>query len=92
MATTIKRTTALKTVQPERANMQLLLLQNPNYFGTLSKNNPLSKKYKAVKLVQGNTTYEQLTCVGYNPQMKSLTAIVKMNQNKKLSPENRLII
>lgn len=85
MATTIKRTTALKLVQPERANMQLLLLQNPNYFGTLSKNNPLSKKYKAVKLVQGNTTYEQLTCVGYNPQMKSLTAIVKMNQNSGYS-------
>lgn len=71
---------ALK-VQPEREHMQLLLLQNPNYFGTLSKKSPLAGQYKAVKAIQGNTTYEQITCVGYNPQMKTVTAIVKLNQN-----------
>src|SRR5690606_37929025 len=40
---------------------------------------PLSAQYKAVKAIQGNPTYEQITCVGYNPQIKSLTAIVKIN-------------
>ena len=79
MATTIKTTSKLKAVQPERQHMQLLLMQNPNYFGTLSKKNPLSAQYKAVKAIQGNPTYEQITCVGYNPQIKSLTAIVKIN-------------
>lgn len=81
MATTIKRLTNVKAAPPEREHMQLLMLQNPNYFGTLSKKNPLAGQFKAVKAIQGNTTYEQITCVGYNPQMKSLTAIVKLNEN-----------
>lgn len=85
MATTRKRATKLKTVQAERTNMHLMLLENPNYFGTLSKANPLAKKYKAVKAIQGNTTYEEITCVGYNPQMKSLTAIIRVHQDSGYS-------
>lgn len=77
----VSRVSRLKTVQPERAHMHLMLLENPNYFGTLAKSNPLAKKYKAVKKIQGNTTYEEIKCVGYNPQMKTLTAIIKINQD-----------
>ncbi|RYE22429.1 MAG: hypothetical protein EOP51_13285 [Sphingobacteriales bacterium] len=77
--TTLKRETA--KVQHEREHMHLLLLQNPNYFGTLAESHPLYKQYKAVNIIKGNPSYEQVTCVGYNPQMKTLTAIVKINQN-----------
>lgn len=68
-----------KAIQPERENMSLMLLKNPNYFGTMLKSSPLTGKYKAVKPIKGNTTYEQVICVGYNPQLKSLTAIVRLN-------------
>ncbi len=76
---------SLQGVQLEREKMHLLLLQNPNYFGNLSKTNPLFNEFKPVKIINGNTTYEQVTCVGYNPQMKTLTAIVKINQNNGYS-------
>lgn len=75
---TIKRESNIAAAPPERESMHLLLLQNPNYFGTLSKDNPLFNEFKPVKAIAGNTTYEQVTCVGYNPQMKTLTAIVKI--------------
>lgn len=71
----------IAVIPAERQNMHLLLLQNPNYFGTLLKEDPLLNEYKPVKVINGNTTYEQVTCVGYNPQMKTLTAIVKINLN-----------
>lgn len=82
---TIKRGSNITAVVPERDNMHLLLLKNPNYFGTLAKSNPLTKEFKAVKAIAGNTTYEQLTCVGYNPQMKTLTAIVRINKESGYS-------
>lgn len=86
-ASTKRRVTAKRTVtvQPERENLQLLLLKNPNYFGTLEKSNPLVKSFKAVKSIAGNTTYEQLTCIGYNPQMKTLTGIIRINKNSGYS-------
>lgn len=82
---TVNRVTKVKAVPTEREHMQLLLLQNPNYFGTLAKSNPLTKEFKAVKAINGNTTYEQLTCVGYNPQMKTLTAIIRINKENGYS-------
>lgn len=82
---TVKREALVQGVQTEREKMHLLLLQNPNYFGNLSKKNPLFNEFKPVKVINGNTTYEQITCVGYNPQMKTLTAIVKINQNNGYS-------
>jgi hypothetical protein len=78
---TVKKNEQILSVPMEREKMHLLLLQNPNYFGTLSEKHPNFKDYKAVKAMNGNTTYEQVTCVGYNPQMKTLTAIVKISQN-----------
>lgn len=65
----------------ERAHFKSLLLQNPNYFGTLLKDDPLYQLFQPVNVFSGNTTYEQLTCVGYNPQLKTLAAIIKINQN-----------
>lgn len=79
MATTKVSTTAIDAVPAERVQLQSLLLENPNYFGTLLKTDPLYAKFKPVKVINGNTTYEELTCVGYNPEIQTLTGIVKIN-------------
>lgn len=73
-----------KTTGPipvEREKLQSLLLENPNYFGTLLDTDALVAKFTPVKIIQGNTTYEQLTCIGYNPEIQTLTGIVRINQN-----------
>jgi hypothetical protein len=56
-------------VPKERAQFTQLLRTNPNYFGTL-EGAPL----KAVKAKQGDSTYEELTCVGYHPVRGVLAA------------------
>lgn len=70
--TTLTTTLAAATVHPpERTKFRALLLANPNYFGNL-KDSP----FKPVKPMVGNTTYEELTCVGYNPDANLLKAVV----------------
>jgi hypothetical protein len=72
---------AASTRQPARARLpkerlhfkELLLA---NHFGTI----PGSTLKAQVKPV-GNTTYEQLMCVGYQPQLKRLDAVVHIKQN-----------
>jgi len=55
----------------ERAEFRALLLSNPNYFGNL-KVSP----FKPVLKIQGNTTYEEIGCVGYAPTLDRLEAVV----------------
>jgi hypothetical protein len=55
----------------ERNNFRSLILKNPNYFGNI-KNSP----FKAVLSIKSNTTYEEIGCVGYQPQFKRLEAVV----------------
>ncbi len=62
-----------------RHNLKLHLIQNPNYFGNLSKLD-LPDLPKAVLKKIGDTTYEELTCLGYNPETEILTAIVEVKQ------------
>ena len=57
-------------VEPERALFNTLILKNPNYFGNIKS--PL----QPVKVISSNTKYEELKCVGYNPQFKRLEAVV----------------
>lgn len=59
----------------ERANFRALLLSNPNYFGNLS-----GSAFEAVLPLAGNTTYEELACVGYHPQQEKLAAVVYLYQ------------
>lgn len=59
----------------ERANFQALLLENPNYFG----NFPGSKLKPVLELI-GHTGYEELTCVGYNPDHDELEATVQIKR------------
>ena len=67
----------------EREKLHAILLENPNYFGTLLKTDPFAAKFKPVKVLKkGDTSYEELTCIGYNPEIQTLTGIVKINLNK----------
>jgi hypothetical protein len=70
--------TALARLEPEaaRANMPLLLLANPNYFGT-APNTGIAP----VLNIAGDTAYEQLGCVGYNATLGRLEAVIAINQD-----------
>jgi hypothetical protein len=59
----------------ERAQFKALLLGNPNYFGNLQ-----GSEFKSVLQIQGNTTYEQIGCVGFQPQFNRLEAVVFVKQ------------
>jgi hypothetical protein len=61
--------------EPERRRFLPLLLSNPNYFGNLKKS-PL----KPVKEISSNTSYEQLECVGFNPELNTLEGVVWIKQ------------
>jgi hypothetical protein len=62
-------------VEAERSQFRLLLAKNPNYFGTIA-DSPL----KAVAKIASNTSYEQLTCVGYNLDQSKLEATVQIKK------------
>ena len=75
-ATEAKRAPPEIHVEPERANFRALLVSNPNYFGTIEKSElPLVKK------IAFSTKYEEVKCVGYNPQFEQLEAVVHVKQN-----------
>lgn len=57
----------------ERASFDKLLLQNPNYFGNFPESG-----IEAVLPLSANTAYEELTCVGYNPDRDELEATVQI--------------
>ncbi len=56
-------------VQPERSHFTHMLAKNANYFGNI----PGSKLKPIFKLIS-DTSYEQLTCVGYNPYTENMEA------------------
>lgn len=63
-------------VGPERLNFKTLLLQNPNHFGTfpmLGGVIVLPKKF--------DTTFEEITCLGLNPEQNRLEAVVHIKQH-----------
>ncbi len=59
----------------ERQQFRALVLANPNYFGNL-KVSP----FKPVLNIAGNTTYEQIGCVGFQPQFNRLESVVYVKQ------------
>lgn len=63
-------------VERERAEFRRLLVSNPNYFGNLA-----GSKLKAVKKIAGNTSYEELTCVGLHPASDRLEATVEIKRS-----------
>jgi hypothetical protein len=69
---------SLAKLSPElaRGNFHALLLANPNYFGNLA-----DSTLKPVLSIQGDTAYESLGCVGYNPQFEQLRATINVKQD-----------
>jgi len=65
-----------KTFAFERSNFRKLIAQNPNYFG-----NQPGSQLKAAKAITFNTSYEELTCVGYNPELNELYATFQLKQD-----------
>lgn len=63
-------------VEPERLQFRALILKNPNYFGNIAK-----APFEPVKIIASNTSYEELMCVGYNPQFKRLEAVIHIKQH-----------
>jgi hypothetical protein len=59
----------------ERLEFKKLLAINPNYFGNLEKS-----LYKVVKQMVGNTTYEEVTCVGFNQALDLLEATIHIKR------------
>ena len=64
-----------------RNNSKLLLLENPNYFGVQDKENKEILGFKPVVELLFNTTFEELTCVSYNPAKEWLSANIKIKQS-----------
>ena len=67
-----KKAAARKTparIDKSRAQFRALIASNPNYFGNLS-----DTKFKVVKKIVASTSFERLTELGYNPQLKQLSA------------------
>ena len=60
----------------ERTNFKQMVLGNPNYFGTFKKFGT-----KAVKPFSGDTSYEQLTCLGLQPDSQLLEGVINIKQN-----------
>lgn len=57
----------------ERVEFKQLVALNPNYFGNL-----IDSPLKVVKKMVGNTTYEEVSCVGFNPDLNLLEATVQI--------------
>jgi hypothetical protein len=55
------------------------LIANPNYFGNLT-DLKLPNIPKAVLKKVGDTSFEELSCLGYNPDTEILTAIIRIKQ------------
>lgn len=63
-------------VQPERTFFNHMLAKNPNYFGNIA-----DSKLKPVIKIITNTSYEQLTCVGYNPDTTNMEATFSIKRS-----------
>ena len=70
-----KRPTATEVIEVERAQFKHLLLKNPNYFGNLGVS-----PFKPVKALQGDTSYEQLVCVGLDPPFDRLESVIQIKR------------
>ncbi len=63
-------------VPKERLQFRALVVGNPNYFGNLA-----ISPFPPVVAIKGNTTYEEIKCVGFHPQSNRLDAVVFLKQS-----------
>jgi hypothetical protein len=59
----------------ERLQFNQLIAKNPNYFGNFPE-----ISLPPVFPLSGDTTFEELTCVGYNPELGVLEAVIQIKQ------------
>ena len=59
----------------ERAKFRALVLANPNYFGNVG-----ASPFPPVLNMQLNRTYEEIGCVGFQPQFNRLDAVIYVYQ------------
>lgn len=65
----------VQTPPKERVEFKEMLAVNPNYFGNLAKS-----PFKPVQKIVANTTYEEVTCVGFNLALNLLEATVHIKR------------
>ena len=58
-----------------RGNFKALLLGNENYFGNLP-----DSQLPPQLIIKGNTAYEEICCVGYEPQLQRLEATINIKR------------
>lgn len=66
---------ASPAIEFERGQYLALVAVNPNYFGNIK-----ASAFPSVKAVAANTTYEELRCVGFHPQINQLEAVVRIKR------------
>ena len=64
-----------RSFETERRHFIPRLLTNPNYFGNLP-----DSPYKPVKEIIANTSYEELKCIGFSPELSRLEGVVWIKQ------------
>lgn len=62
-----------QTSDQHRVEFKKLIAANPNYFGNL-----IDSPYQAIEKIIGNTTYEEVTCVGFNQNLNTLEATIEI--------------
>ncbi len=67
------------SVELTRSRLRTLLAANPNYFGTL-QDSELGQLFKPVEFKQSDTTYEEIGCVAYSPELDRLEATIVVKQ------------
>ena len=63
-------------IEKERLEFKNLILGNPNYFGNMP-----DLGFDPVKIMSVNTSYEELTCIGLNPEADQLESVVNLKRH-----------
>src|SRR5271154_5211466 len=73
-----KNAVSINKLPPEQArgNFHMLLLANPNYFGNLT-----NSKFEPVLPISGDTSFEEIGCVGFSDALSRLEAVVSIKQS-----------
>ena len=66
-------TTALEL---ERKDFAKLIIGNPNYFGNI-----IGSNIAPVKPMNSNVSYEEIKCIGFNPDLNNLEAVVVIKRD-----------
>ena len=80
MAKIINKDKLRFTVQSERKNFLSLIAKNANYFGNIP-----GSKLKAALAMKQNVAYEEINCIGYNPETKIMEATFNIKRSSGYS-------